>query len=108
MAATSATSGMATNTPTRKRWNVEVGSSSKSGLVGRSPVLVVLPMGPADAGVVGDVAGSAVVAASRAGAMVASAALTVSGDVVIVLLWVRRNGQERLYAYVTVAYVTVG
>ena len=64
-------------------------------------------MGPADAGVVGDVARSAVVAASRAAAMVASAALTVSGDVVIVLLWVSENGQERLYAYVTVAYETV-
>jgi hypothetical protein len=47
-------------------------------------------MGPADAGVVGDVAGPAAVAVSRAVAMVASAALTVSGDVVIVLLWVRR------------------
>jgi hypothetical protein len=47
-------------------------------------------MGPADAGVVGDETRSAVVAASRAVATVASAALTVSGDVVIVLLWVRR------------------
>jgi hypothetical protein len=47
-------------------------------------------MGPADAGAVGDVARPAVVAADRVGAMVASAALTVSGDVVIVLLWVRR------------------
>ena len=64
-------------------------------------------MDPADAGAAGDVARSAVVAASRAAAMVASAALTVSGDVVIVLLWNRRTGQERLYAYVTVAYETV-
>jgi hypothetical protein len=64
-------------------------------------------MGPADAGAVGDVADPAVVAADRVGAMVASAALTVSGDVVIVLLGYRRTGQERLYAYVTVAYETV-
>jgi hypothetical protein len=32
----------------------------------------------------------------------------VSGDTVIVLLRNRRNGRERLYAYVTVAYETVG
>src|SRR5580704_2864129 len=90
MAATSATRGMATKTPTRTRWNVGVDSSSKSGRDGRIRVLVVPPMGPADAGAAGDVAGPAVVAADRVGAMVASAALTVSGDVVIVLLWVRR------------------
>src|SRR5580704_8451270 len=91
MAATSATSGMATKTPTKTRWNVEVGSSSRSGRVGRIRVLVVPPMGPADAGVVGDETRSAVVAASRALATVASAALTVSGDVVIVLLWISEN-----------------
>ena len=34
--------------------------------------------------------------------------LTVSGEVVIVLLWVQADGPERLYAYVTVAYDTVG
>jgi hypothetical protein len=28
--------------------------------------------------------------------------------VVIVLLWMRRSWAERLYAYVTVAYYTVG
>jgi hypothetical protein len=32
----------------------------------------------------------------------------VSGDAVIVLLTDRRNGRKRLYAYVTVAYETVG
>jgi hypothetical protein len=45
-------------------------------------------MGPAGASSVGDMAWPVVLAVSRAGAMVASAALTVSGDVVIVLLWV--------------------
>jgi len=34
--------------------------------------------------------------------------LTVSVEVVIVLPWFGPNGQERLYAYVTVAYETVG
>jgi hypothetical protein len=47
-------------------------------------------------------------APGRPGAMVVSAALTVSGDAVIVLLRDRRNVRERLYAYVTVAYETVG
>jgi hypothetical protein len=48
------------------------------------------------------------VAAGPARVVVASAALTVSGDVVIVLLVeVGGNGPERLYAYVTVAYETV-
>src|SRR5579859_7871481 len=101
MAAASARSGMATKTPTRKRWSAELGSSSRSGRVGRSMVLEAPPIGPADAGIVGEVALSAVAAASRAGAMVASAALTVSGDVVIVLLWNSGKRQERLYAYVT-------
>jgi hypothetical protein len=34
--------------------------------------------------------------------------LAVSGEMVIVLLWEGIDGQERLYAYVTVAYETVG
>ena len=100
MAGDSAASGTATKTPTMKRWNVEVGSSSRSGRDGRSRVLGGSPDGSrADAGMVGDVARPAVVA---------STALTVLGDVVIVLLWVSEMGQERLYAYVTVAYSTVG
>jgi hypothetical protein len=37
----------------------------------------------------------------------ARATRTVSGDVVIVLLWDGSARQERLYAYVTVAYETV-
>src|SRR5208282_4681212 len=84
-AAISATSGTATKTPTRKRWNVGVVSSSRSGRAGRGWVLVVLPTGPADAGMVGDVARPAVVA---------STALTVSGDVVIVLLGYRRRDRS--------------
>jgi hypothetical protein len=89
MAATSATNGTATKTPTRTRWNVAFGLSTRSGLVGRAWVLVARPMDPPVAGTVGDVAWSAMVAASRAGEVVASAALSVSGDVVIVILWVR-------------------
>jgi hypothetical protein len=46
-------------------------------------------MCPSVAGAVGDVAWSVIVAASCAGEVVASAALSVSGDVVIVILWVR-------------------
>src|SRR5580704_2744518 len=87
MAATSAASGMATNSPTRKRWSGEFGSSSRSGLTlwaGRGWGLVVAvtvpPVVPADAGV----AWFALVASA---VVVASAALTVSGEVVIVLLW---------------------
>src|SRR5580693_5328189 len=94
MAATSAASGMATNRPTRKRWNAEFGSSAKSDLAGRGSVLVVPPTGPAGAGAVGAVAGSAVVAVGRDGARAASAALTVSGDVVIVLLWFGETGRS--------------
>jgi hypothetical protein len=83
MAATSAASGMATNTPTRKRWADEFRSSAMSDLGGRACGLAVLltvpPMVPADEGV----ARSAVVAC----AAVVSAPWTVSGEVVIVLLW---------------------
>jgi hypothetical protein len=57
---------------------------------------------------VGDEAGPVVAAAGAAGEVVTSAALTISGEVVIVLLWMRRSWMERLYAYVTVAYYTVG
>src|SRR5579862_5563238 len=78
MAASSASSGMATNAPTSTRWKVEVGSSSKSGR------------------------------AAVRGLAAASAGLTVSGEVVIVLLGVTAGRAERLYAYVTVAYQTVG
>jgi hypothetical protein len=69
------------------------------------PVLLVLPITPP---VAGDGFCAVVAVAGSAAVLVALAALTVSGDVVIVLLWIRRNGRERLYAYVTVAYVTVG
>src|SRR5580700_5183376 len=81
MAASRATSGMATNTPTSTRWKVEVASSSKSGRTarGRAVAPVVAPV-----------------------------LLTVSGEVVIVLLGVTAGRAERLYAYVTVAYQTVG
>src|ERR1017187_3531184 len=82
MAASSASSGTATNTPTRTRWKVELGSSSMSGLAGRIWVLVA----PPPAGEVGATAGSVALAASGGGKVVASATLTVSGDVVIVLL----------------------
>src|SRR5260370_41700506 len=104
MAAASATSGMATKTPTRKRWNAEFGSSSRSGRIGRSVVLVAPPMVPADAGVVGEVARSAVAAASRAGAMVASAALPGSGDRVIRPPRNPGKRKERVYTYVTRPY----
>ena len=87
MAAISAMNGTATKTPTSTRLNVEVGSSSKSG---RGWVLVALPTGPPVAGAVGDGAWIVVVTVGRAGEVVTSAALTVSGDVVIVLLWLRR------------------
>ena len=87
MAAASATSGTATNRPTRKRWNAEFGSSSRSGRTFwavRGWVLAVAvtvpPVVPADAGV----AWFALVASA---VVVASAALMVSGEVVIVLLW---------------------
>ena len=87
MAATSATSGTATNRPTRKRWADETGSSSRSGRAlwaGRGWVLAVAvtdpPVVPADTGM----AWFALVASA---VVVASAALTVSGEVVIVLLW---------------------
>ena len=57
----------------------------------------------------GDEAGAwSVTAAGRAAEAAAPARLTVSGEVVIVLLLVQQNGPERLYAYVTVAYETVG
>jgi hypothetical protein len=84
MAATSAASGMATNTPTRKRWAREVGSSCMSDRGGRTRVLAVVltlpPAVPADTGV----ARSAVVASAP---VVVSAVRIVSGEVVIVLLW---------------------
>ena len=41
MAATRATIGTATNRPTRNRWNVELGSSSKSGLAARGSVVTL-------------------------------------------------------------------
>ncbi len=47
-------------------------------------------MGPPVTGAVGDGAWIVVVAVGRAGEVMTSAALTVSGDVVIVLLWMRR------------------
>src|SRR5262245_21248779 len=88
MAASSAASGMATNTPTRKRWAREFGSSAPSGRGGRTRVLAVVltvpPMVPADVGVTWS-------------AGVASAAWTVSGEVVIVLLW---NSAKRTGAFV--------
>jgi hypothetical protein len=87
MAATRAASGTATKTPTRTRWSVELGSSSRSGLTlwagrgwGLAVAVTVPPVVPADAGV----AWFALVAPA---VVVASAALTVSGKVVIVLLW---------------------
>ena len=58
------------------------------------------PLVPSAEGVVGGIAWSVKEAAL--------AALTVSGEVVIVLLWFRQNARERSYAYVTVAYETVG
>src|SRR6516225_8248057 len=88
IAAIRATSGTATNTPTRKRWADEVGSSSMSGLGVRDRVLAVPPLAPSsEAGA----AARSVVAGGRAVA-VASATLTMSGEVVIVLLLVRTVG----------------
>ena len=101
MAAISASSGTATNTPTSTRWNVEFGSSAKSGritrgwLVAVSPVLAVSPMTsvllvlPMTLPLAGDGFCAVLAVAGSAGAVVALAALTVSGDVVIVLLWIR-------------------
>ena len=60
----------------------------------RGRVLVTPPMDPPD----GDAIVWSVTAADR----------TVSGEVVIVLLLVQAERPERLYAYVTVAYYTVG
>src|ERR1700678_2696450 len=85
MAATSARNGMATNTPTSTRWNVEVVSSAMSGRVGRTWVLVSGPADPLVAGVVSEVTWSVGVA-DGAEEIVASVALTVSGVAVIVLL----------------------
>jgi hypothetical protein len=79
----SAMSGMATKTPTSTRWNVEDGSSSNSDL---GWTLVAPPMDPSAAGAVVDEAWAAVVAVGRAGEVVTSVSLTVSGDVVILLL----------------------
>jgi len=76
-------SGMATKTPTRTRWNVEDGSSSNSDL---GWTLVALPIDPPAVGAVAGEAWAAVLAAGRAGEVVTSVSLTVSGDVVIVLL----------------------
>src|SRR5260370_15223510 len=88
MAAISARNGTATKTPTRTRLSVDVGSSSNSE---RALVLVALPICPPVAGAVGDGAWTVVGAARRAGEVGTSAALTVSGEVGIVLLWIRRG-----------------
>src|SRR5271154_6708987 len=90
IAATSATSGMATKTPTRTRWKVEDGSSSNSDLAERNLVLLAPSTGLPAPVAVGDEAWTAVGTGGCAGEIVTSAALTVSGDVVIVLLWNRR------------------
>src|SRR5580704_3976718 len=112
IAATTATSGMVTNSATRKRCNAEFGSSSRSGRGVRGWVLTAPSSVPPGAGA------WSVRAAGRA-AEASPALWTVSGEVVIVLLlvqtdpgtdrsWCRQNEAERLYAYVTVAYPTVG
>src|ERR1700730_69164 len=101
MAAIRATSGTVTNSPTMKRWSAELGSSSKSGRGVRGWVLTAPP------GVLPG-AGAWCVRADGRGAEAAPVTWTVSGEVVIVLLLVQAGGLERPYAYVTVAYSTVG
>src|ERR1700683_4111070 len=91
IAAIKATSGTATNSPTRKRWNVEVGSSAKSGRGVRDWVLVASPSVAPGAGVWSvSAAGCAAEAASAWWTV--SAGRTVSGEVVIVLLVVQQDG----------------
>src|ERR1700722_635770 len=82
IAAIRATSGTVTNRPTMKRWNAEFGSSSKSGRGVRGWVLTASPSVPPGAG-----AGS--VRAEDRAAEAAPVAWTVSGEVVIVLLWIQ-------------------
>src|ERR1700729_1178021 len=112
IAATTATSGTVTNSPTRKRWSPEFGSSERSGRGVRGWVLTAPSSVPPGAG------SWSVRAAGRA-TEASPATWTVSGEVVIVLLLVqtdlrasrsrcRQNEAELLYAYVTVAYPTVG
>src|SRR5260370_35727261 len=81
IAATRATSGTVTNRPTMKRWNAELGSSSKSGRGVRGRVLTAPPRVPPGAGA------WSVKAADRA-ARAAPVAWTRSGEVVLVLLFV--------------------
>src|SRR5580658_156629 len=85
MPAARITSGMATNTPTRTRWNVEFGSLSKSDRGIRGWVLVDPPVASRGE----DVVVWSVIAAGRADEAAASVTLTVSGEVVIVLLLVQ-------------------
>src|SRR5260370_20011690 len=82
IAATRATSGTVTNRPTMKRWNAELGSSSKSGRGVRGRVLTAPPGVPPGAGA------WSVKAEDRA-AGAAPVAWTMSGEVVIVLLLVQ-------------------
>src|SRR5580700_9933165 len=82
IAATRATSGTATNRPTMKRWSPELGSSSKSGRGVRGCVLTAPPSVPPGAGAWS-------VRAEGGAAEAAPVARTVSGEVVIVLLWVQ-------------------
>src|ERR1700722_10096426 len=85
IAATTAASGTPTKTPTRTGWNVEDAPSSTSDRTVRAWVLVAPPSVPA----VGDEAGLVVLAAGAVGEVVTSAASIISGEVVIVLLWMR-------------------
>src|SRR5580704_9118202 len=82
IAATTATSGTVTNRPTRKRCNAEFGSSLRSGRGVRGWVLTTPPIVPPGAGA------WSVRAEGRA-AEAAPVGWTVSGEVVIVLLWVQ-------------------
>src|SRR5579871_4197988 len=82
IAATRAASGTATNSPTRNRWNVEFGSSSRSGRGVRAWVLVAPPSVPPGAG-------ARFVRVADCAAEAAPVTRTVSGEVVIVLLLVK-------------------
>src|SRR5260370_39883544 len=79
IAATRATSGTVTNTPTMKRWNAELGSSSKPGRGVRGRVLTAPPGVPPGAGAWS-------VKAEAPAARAAPAAWTMAGAVGIVLL----------------------
>src|SRR5215472_1384232 len=80
IAAARASIGTPTNRPTRKRWTIVLCSSSMSGRAGivLVPLVPLVPFVPRASGV---------------------------GDIVLLEVWRRA---EALYAYVTVAYDTVG